>query len=143
MRNSADEPPDPAYCLEIDGERVPFCKLVEMAGEVAADRLEAEVVRRAVEGVDRPVWYQGKVVGHVKDLDPILLMFALKARRPRFKDNHKVEVDVQHSGRIEIDSARERLAQKLEMMLLERATEPETIDAVPVRPALGHGGSDD
>src|SRR5438105_85729 len=92
MTKSADDPPDPAYCVEIEGVLVPFAKLVEQAGEVAADRIEAEVVRRAVEGVERPQFYQGQIVGHVREWSDILAIFVLKSRRPKFRDNYRVEV---------------------------------------------------
>lgn len=52
------------------------------AMETAADLLEAEARRRAVEGVAEPVFYQGKPVGAVRRFDSTLLIFMLKGIRP-------------------------------------------------------------
>lgn len=50
--------------------------------EEAADRLEMEVLRRAVDGVKEDKFYQGAVVGEFTRYSDNLLMFLLKARRP-------------------------------------------------------------
>lgn len=52
------------------------------AVEEAADRLELEAVRRAVDGVETEQFYQGQVIGVVRRYSDALLMFLLKARRP-------------------------------------------------------------
>ena len=46
--------------------------------DTAADNLEGELIRRAVEGEQVPVYYQGKVVGHTTRKSDTLLMFAIK-----------------------------------------------------------------
>jgi hypothetical protein len=56
--------------------------LYEAAMEQAADRLEQEARRRAVEGVEDPIYYQGKKVGTVKKYSDSLLIFLLKGARP-------------------------------------------------------------
>jgi hypothetical protein len=48
----------------------------------AVDRLAAEAQRRAVEGVDEPVFYKGEVAGHIRRYSDTLLIFLLKARDP-------------------------------------------------------------
>jgi hypothetical protein len=58
--------------------------------EVAADALEAEVRRRAVDGWDEPVFYDGKVCGYIRRYDDRLLMFLMKAYRPEFRDHAPV-----------------------------------------------------
>ena len=63
--------------------------------EEARELLEAEARRRAAIGVDEPVFYKGKVVGHIRKYSDNLLMFLLKAHWPeKFRDNYAVE----HSG---------------------------------------------
>lgn len=70
--------------LESEG----YKKAFEDAREEAADYLEEEAWRRAVEGVDEPVWYQGMEVGAVRRYSDTLLIVLLKARRPKdFKEN--------------------------------------------------------
>src|SRR5688572_26184669 len=49
--------------------------------ESGADLMEDEAVRRAVECVPRPMFYQGKVVGAVQEYSDELLIRMLKARR--------------------------------------------------------------
>lgn len=75
--------------LEKDPEyRVAF----ELAQEDAADILEAEAYRRAVEGVEKPVgWHKGKPGGHVREYSDVLLMFQLKALRSE-KYRERVEL---------------------------------------------------
>src|SRR5690348_7167498 len=79
----------------LDG--VPFHALAEHAAADAADALEAEVRRRAVDGYDEPVFYQGKPVGAVRKFSDLLLIFLTKKANPAFRDNYKV--DHVHSGR--------------------------------------------
>ena len=60
----------------------------DMAREDAADTLEAEAYRRAVEGVEKLTgWYKGVAGGRVLEYSDNLLMFLLKGIRPdKFKD---------------------------------------------------------
>jgi hypothetical protein len=60
------------------------------AEEIAIQTLERELYRRAHEGVDEPVFYQGAVCGVVRKYSDSLLMFALKAkRRSIYADRHE------------------------------------------------------
>jgi len=83
--------------------------------EEALDDLEAELRRRAIEGVDKPVFYGGKECGSVKSYSDTLGMFLLKSRRG--------EVFAETGGRPptleverELSEAKERLARTLERM---------------------------
>jgi hypothetical protein len=49
--------------------------------EEACDSLESEARRRAVEGVDHPVIYQGEITATYKDYSDTLLIFLLKVHR--------------------------------------------------------------
>lgn len=63
----------------------------EAAVDEAADRMEREALRRAVEGVDEPVFYQGEEVGHVRKYSDTLLIFLLKAARPeKYRERQEV-----------------------------------------------------
>lgn len=58
------------------------------AVETGIHRLEDEATRRAVEGVDRPVFQGGECVGFVREYSDDLLKFMLSARDPgRFSRN--------------------------------------------------------
>ncbi len=72
-----------------------FAADYEAAYTDGADALEDEARRRAVEGVEEPVFHRGEVVGSVRKYSDPMLMFLLKGRRPdRFATTRaKVEVD--------------------------------------------------
>jgi hypothetical protein len=59
-----------------------FARAWDEAEQEAADRLEREAWRRAVEGVDKPITYQGEVVGYTKEYSDRMLELLLKAHRP-------------------------------------------------------------
>jgi hypothetical protein len=50
--------------------------------EAAHDRLEDEAWRRAVEGVERPIFHRGTVIGHTRTYSDSLLKTLLQRRRP-------------------------------------------------------------
>ena len=60
---------------------VNFAKRWDEAIEDGTDRMEDEAVRRGVEGVEKPVYYKGEVVGHLQEYSDLLLDKQLRARR--------------------------------------------------------------
>ena len=66
----------------------------DSAIEEATDLLEDAIRRKAIEGEIEPVYYRGEIVGHVQKTSDILKMFLMKARRPEYRDNAKIEVNV-------------------------------------------------
>lgn len=52
------------------------------AWEEHCDGLEATVINRGQYGWDEPVFWKGKVVGHIRRFDNKLLLRALEAKRP-------------------------------------------------------------
>lgn len=82
-----------------------FAAAWEEAVEVAADTLEAEGWRRAVDGVDKPVgFYQGEAAEHVKEYSDTLLIFLLKGARPnKYRENMKLE----HGGEVRVRTAKD------------------------------------
>ena len=54
-----------------------------------ADEFEQEAIRRAVEGYEEPVYYQGGVVGHVTKYSDSLLSKILTARKPKLYGEKK------------------------------------------------------
>lgn len=70
-----------------------FAEAWNLASLVGASALEDEARHRAMEGVQRPVFYKGRVVGHVTDKSDALLMFMLKGSLPqRYADRQKMEI---------------------------------------------------
>ena len=61
---------------------------------IAMGAAEDEVYRRAVTGLDKPVFYQGKEVATVREYSDLLLMFLLKAHNPaKYRDNYQGDGD--------------------------------------------------
>lgn len=59
-----------------------FAKEWDDAEYVGARVLEAEAMRRASQGVKKPVFYLGKKCGEIVEYSDVLLIFLLKARDP-------------------------------------------------------------
>lgn len=83
-----------------------FSELYDMALEEAADRIESEAIRRAVDGYDEPVIYQGMPTTivdaetgeqrqlTVRKYSDALMALVLKGARPdKYRENHKVELE--------------------------------------------------
>lgn len=65
----------------------------EKAEQLASEKIEAEIKRRAIDGILKPVFYQGKIVGHVKEYSDNLLMFYAKAAMPeKYMDRVRNEI---------------------------------------------------
>lgn len=79
-----------------------FARRWDSAIEVAADKLEAEVLRRALKGVEVPLHYQGMLTGHtITKYSDALAMFILKGLRPeKYADRQKVESNVKSTNKV-------------------------------------------
>ena len=87
-----------------------FAELWEDAKEESLDAMEAEAWRRAMQGVDEPVYYAGKVAGHITKYSDTMLIFLLKAGRPhKFRERHSVDV----SGRLDVGVVAQTLRDKV------------------------------
>jgi hypothetical protein len=81
--------------------------------QVIADELmEGEARRRAVEGVLKPVYQSGKLVGKVREYSDSLLQFLLRGHNPaKFCDNSRVvlagdasaPIKTEHSGKVAVE----------------------------------------
>lgn len=92
-----------------------FAKAWDEAEQEAADKLEREAIRRAVEGVEEPVFHQGKIVGYVRKYSDTLLIFLLKGYKPeRYKERQAHELSGPGGGPIPIDDVRAALQRKLD-----------------------------
>ncbi len=70
-----------------------FQERLRQAKEAAADLIESEIYRRAVEGVDKPTgWYKGVAGGVVREFSDVLAMFLLKGLRP---ETYRERVELQ------------------------------------------------
>lgn len=57
-----------------------------------ADVVETELLRRAVEGIDEPVFYKGEQVATVKKYSDRLLELAIKSKKPEYRDKSQLSV---------------------------------------------------
>lgn len=76
-----------------------FASAWDDALEQAADAMEAELWRRAVEGVEKPIYQQGMQVGTVREYSDTLLIFRLKGARPEV---YRERIDNRHSGSVDL-----------------------------------------
>ena len=84
---------DPKHQLYNDNYQAAF----KVAQKIAVEHLEAEARRRAVEGIEEPVFYKGEIVGHKMRYSDTLLMFLLKGNAP---EKYKDRVEQQHTGEV-------------------------------------------
>lgn len=94
-----------------------FGKRYREAEEIVNDTIRQEIFRRAVEGVNKPMHFQGQLVQRkvvdengkehyedvtVKDYSDTLLIFLAKSRMPEFRDRAQVDVhatiDIQNAA---------------------------------------------
>jgi hypothetical protein len=68
------------------------------AEEIGLDACEDEVTRRAVEGYDEPVFYQGEVCGTIRKYSDSLLMFKLNGGRPEKYRRQLVTAEISGAG---------------------------------------------
>ncbi len=69
-----------------------YAEAFKKAERLAADKLEEEARRRAVEGIEEPVYQGGELVGSKMKYSDTLLIFLLKGNKPdKFADRQKVE----------------------------------------------------
>lgn len=92
------------------------------AREMAADRLEREAWRRAVEGWEEPVYQKGQLVGTVRRYSDTLLAMLLRAARPeRYRERIDVGSEPGRSVQIALSCADVEAARRLlEVMAAHR-----------------------
>ena len=93
--------------------RAEFARAWDEALKVAVANLEDEALRRAVEGVDRPVFYEGEVVGAVREYSDVLLIFLMKAANPN-KYRDRVALTGEDGGPVQTEVVVRRLFTPIE-----------------------------
>lgn len=79
-----------------------FAEAWDEAIEDGIDALEGEVHRRAFEGVDKPVTFQGEITDTYKEYSDNLAMFLLKAHRP---DKYRERTDLNITNNADLAAA--------------------------------------
>src|SRR5262245_14799001 len=72
------------------------------ADDAATEVLEKEAIRRAVEGNEEPVYYNGQKVGTVRKYSDVLLIFLLKSKRPEV---YRERYDARLTANLNVQSA--------------------------------------
>lgn len=75
-----------------------YVEAFRQAEEDAIEALEREARRRALEGIEEPIYQGGKKVGVVRKYSDTLLIFLLKGAAP---DKYRERVQTEHTGRID------------------------------------------
>ena len=80
------------YMYQVRANDETFAQSWDEAARIGAARLEDEARRRAVEGWEEPVWYQGQHCGTVRKFSDTLLICLLKAHYPeKYAERNKSE----------------------------------------------------
>lgn len=80
-----------------------FGRAWQEASDIGTKALESEAARRAYHGTLKPVFHKGNECGRIREYSDTLLMFLLRARRPKkYRDNLKVTGDMDVSHKLEI-----------------------------------------
>lgn len=81
-----------------------YAEAFQAAEQQACDRLEQEARRRAVEGVEEPVFHRGEKCGVVRKYSDTLLIFLLKGAMPeKYKDRHAHDVNANVSATVRLE----------------------------------------
>jgi hypothetical protein len=100
----------------------------EEAHKEACDRLEQEARRRAVEGVDEPVFYKGEHCGVVRKYSDTLLIFLLNGAMPhKYKSRFSGKVSGPSGPPVQVRARLEKLSMEDLLRLREilgRASAP-------------------
>ena len=71
------------------------------ATDEATDRLEEEARRRALDGVDEPIFYRGERIGVTRRYSDALLILLLRAKRPeQFRDTVDLTTRTDDTGTV-------------------------------------------
>lgn len=80
-----------------------FAEAWDRALKISTTVLEDEAVRRGHDGWDEPVWHQGVQCGTVRKYSDTMLIFTLKARDPKYRDNSRLELTGADGGPVQVD----------------------------------------
>jgi hypothetical protein len=98
-----------------------YATMFEEAHSRACDALEAEARRRAVEGVEKPVFYRGQIVGCIREYSDRMLELLLKAKKPReFRERVSTEISGPDSGPIEVWNYEQLADTELDRLLAKK-----------------------
>lgn len=80
-----------AWVYEKRAKDAEFAEAFEDARRCGLEILKDEAWRRAYEGVEEPVFYEGEQVDHIRKYSDVLLMFLIKQHDPSYRERFEVE----------------------------------------------------
>ena len=122
-----------------------FSRRWDDAIEAATDAIEAEARRRAVEGVEEPVYYKGQECGRIRRYSDSLLLALLRAKRPQeYRDSGRVEIANAPGENLKVEESPLAIARKIAFALAVGLREKQRLDllAETGAPALLEMGED-
>ena len=110
------------------------------AREQAAERLEEEARRRAHDGVERPVYQGGHMVGTIREFSDLLLIFLLKGAKPEtYRERHHLEHTGRAGGPIEGEVTHRRVLDITQRIIADPSAS-ELVNRLLGGPAVEPGG---
>lgn len=101
-----------------------FAAAWERALKIGVSALEDEAHRRAFEGTDEPVYYNGSECGSVRKYSDTLAIFLLKAHAPeKYRENTRMELTGANGGPVQISDT-ERAARISAILAAAAARKP-------------------
>jgi hypothetical protein len=99
-----------------------FARQVEVARSVGASVLEDEAMRRGLQGVEKPIFQGGKLVGHVREYSDTLLLALLRAHLPeKYTERSKTELTGADGGPVKVQDMLPLEVQQRLAAILQRA----------------------
>ena len=71
-----------------------YAEAFEEANKEVMETINEEIFRRAVEGIEKPVFYKGERVDTVREYSDNLLMFLAKRKDPQYRDNFQQNIGI-------------------------------------------------
>lgn len=96
-----------------------YRRAFELADKMAADLLEEEAFRRAVEGDLQVVFYKGEEVGRRRVYSDQLLSLLLKGKKPQYREN----VEINNSVSVDMSDAVSTMRERMKKALSENGEE--------------------
>lgn len=94
-----------------------FAALWDDALEEAADWLELEALRRAMDGTEEGRYFRGEMIGTITRYSDSLLMFLLKARRPSVFGTSQAHRLISANDEDSLDGLRRELETKMARLM--------------------------
>jgi hypothetical protein len=112
-----------------------FRKRWKEAADKGTELLEYEAIRRAFHGTQKPVFYRGMQCGEVTEYSDRLLMFMLKSRDAKYKDN---PTGIVNNNIVKVNATAASLIR--DMVQRGEITSPTDVPTSLISSALGDGG---